>query len=706
MPSLPLITIFSATTTVRQNVTGVSMAQWNGNDNGATARAIWATTVFNVMSDVVDATGGPLLSPHCLKSTPTCIVVLAGSPRPIGRSTTSITVAYSVNVVESSRADATDAINDFNAAMGQKVTRGDFAKILKSVASSWPSRRLLSALPVPLEAAAFSLTDFGGFGGATVSTPPSAGDPVIVSQTVAQTLAPVNTPTDAPAAAAPTTGTKKPAAPSTTKAVVSPSPTFTTSIAGVTNLLGPAVASVTVDRLNSDLLTTGAPLYLFFVFLGLYFVMSLALVSTRRGSSKIVTFTQGEISFALIVLGTSGLLELIIGAVMLQSQSFKGPGAAIIVFRVLHLVPSAYIVGSLLGSSSTLDYYPSLLDREHFSSKLHVYGLLSLLSCNECQLMRFFPWLNNAYTRRFKGYPDKHLVVLCSLFKLVQSFVSFVCIVFFLAGVHAKYGSNVVGAAYAFFYISMFLTLATFLLNAYHLNDLRHLDDSENLEDDNLNGVEMGTTKGPAVSVTPKAKVEGAAATANPMFMSEEEKAAAALAQQQKLADHARAPRRVSVMDAMGGAQVKAAAHTGHDSEPEVATTRRSIAPPTSPPPAVAAPVSAAPEPEPEPVQEPEPEPVVEEAVAPADPPAAATAPAAAPAVKSPGPPRSAASPPSGAPRPPPPGAAGRLPPGAAPRPPPPGALKAPPPRGALPPGAVSRAVAPADNAESNNQNL
>ena len=704
------------------------MAQWNGNDNGATARAIWAKTVYTVMSDVPDKTGGPVLSTLCLISTPSCIVVLDGSPRPIGRSTTSITVAYTVNVNRPASIDASEAIDSFIAGMRMKISK--FTSTLASVSTSWPSRRLLSALPSPLDAATFSLAAFGGFDGATVSTQYSVSAPVIVSQTIARTGAPVSSPITAPTAAASTTGTGKPVAPTYAKVASSTSPTFTTApIEGVTTLLGAPVASVTVDRLNSDLLTTGAPLYLFFVFLGMYFAMSLALVATRRGSSKIVPFSQVEMTFALVVLGTSGLLELIIGAVMLQSQSFKAPGAAIIVFRVLHLVPSAYIVGSLLGSSSTLDYYPSLLDREHFSSKLNVYGALSVLCCNECQLMRFFPWLNNAYTRRFKGYPDKHLVVLCSIFKAVQSFVSFVCIVFFLAGVHAKYGSNVVGAAYAFFYISMFFTLTTFLLNAYSLNDLRHLDDSENLEDDNLAGVEMGTSKGPAVSVTPK--VEGAAATANPMFMSEEEKAAAALAQQQKLAEQARAPRRISVMDAMGGAQVKAAAQTV-EVEPEVATAQSLV--PTTLPAAV-----AAPEPEPEPVQEPapvpvpepvsepepapvpepvpEPAPVVQETVAPADPPAAAAAPAVTPA----GPPRPAATPPAGAPRPPPAGAAGRLPPGAAPRPglsppgaasgaaprpPPAGALRAPPPRGALPPGAVTRAVAPADNAESNNQNL
>ncbi len=156
---------------------------------------------------------------------------------------------------------------------------------------------------------------------------------------------------------------------------------------------------------------------------------------------------------------------------LLFSLGYSVLGHALLILRLLHVLPSGYCLLRLFGMSCCYDgAYGSLLARSHFLENSYAYALVAFLGLVETQFLAYLPWYYSEFAERSRGYPDMWTLRRSFYIKLAQTFGSVVCNIYFLTQKQALSGASSAQAlaVKGSFYLNIATSVASALLAALH----------------------------------------------------------------------------------------------------------------------------------------------------------------------------------------------------------------------------------------------
>lgn len=215
--------------------------------------------------------------------------------------------------------------------------------------------------------------------------------------------------------------------------------------------LAPTSLGKSVSRLNSQ-----APYYItglaFFLFAGL----GVVIVRLREKNATLVQLDLFKTCIELATLGASLVSELYLIGVMFITPGYYQFGVSLLTFRLIHVVPAAYILITLFAplNACKQSVYHKLLSKEGLYDHLNEYTVVIVIVWVESILLKLLPWSHSSFASLSFGFPDIHLMRNVLYVKLLQSFVSIVI----QSIVISKYGFG-----FALSYITLSLSVVTFV---------------------------------------------------------------------------------------------------------------------------------------------------------------------------------------------------------------------------------------------------
>ena len=231
-------------------------------------------------------------------------------------------------------------------------------------------------------------------------------------------------------------------------------PTFSPSFAPTTPM-----QATGLDSLNKLVTSGNTPIYLIFMF-GIFYAFMGAYFCRLRTTQKTIVHLPFFTTVAQMSLLGSGLISEMYLVNFLWDGQYKYLGILILVSRLLHALPTAYVFLSIIGPNAYSAYFVNMLNMDHLLSKSKAYGALGFMSVLEVSLLRYLPWRDTLFAERSGGYPSMFMLRLLSSTKLTQSIITVACQFTFLIQVNDKFMAETTSSALVFLYLNMSTTIA------------------------------------------------------------------------------------------------------------------------------------------------------------------------------------------------------------------------------------------------------
>ncbi len=213
----------------------------------------------------------------------------------------------------------------------------------------------------------------------------------------------------------------------------------------------PTILTDSVTQLNSQ-----APYYVtglaFFIFAGL----GVVIVRLREKNATLVQLDIFKTCIELATLGASLISEIYLIANMLTTPGYYQFGVCLLAFRLIHAIPSAYILITLFAplDACKQSVYHKLISKDGLHEHLNEYTVVIVFIWVESLLLKLLPWSHSSFAALSFGFPDIYLMRNVLYVKLLQSLVSIII----QSIVIAKYGFG-----FALSYITLSLSVITFV---------------------------------------------------------------------------------------------------------------------------------------------------------------------------------------------------------------------------------------------------
>lgn len=142
--------------------------------------------------------------------------------------------------------------------------------------------------------------------------------------------------------------------------------------------------------------------------------------------------------FYIIVVYTEGLHDLAYGIVAIRSFS---------------LVPGFYFLVSLYGPNQFSEYYDSKLNKTLLFKNASLYSLITVMMVVEQTMIRYLPWKECPYATMSRGFPDRHILTVCTMTKTAQLFCALGVQLTVLAKTNVLHDSSKIALAIVLLYL-------------------------------------------------------------------------------------------------------------------------------------------------------------------------------------------------------------------------------------------------------------
>ena len=180
----------------------------------------------------------------------------------------------------------------------------------------------------------------------------------------------------------------------------------------------------------------GAPYYIITFFIVCSLMYGVILVRIRDQFKEIIELPLLRVCIGLSIFSSSMSTEIAyITALFIGNHTINHAstyGVIILLARLMHLPVGVYTLRGILGSESTTRYLP-FLQQQHLLEKRNMYiGLFFLIGLDSTNT-KYLPWLSSPFSKMSEGYPDYSLYRLCEYIKVMQSFISMLVQIIFIA---------------------------------------------------------------------------------------------------------------------------------------------------------------------------------------------------------------------------------------------------------------------------------
>ena len=247
-----------------------------------------------------------------------------------------------------------------------------------------------------------------------------------------------------------------------------PSEYYTDNLKGSTVCIyNPAALSQTKLEQVAENFKIGIAYVVTMLICGVFGGLGFAIFQLRSKDARLVVLTVVQLRGRLALSAVSLVSEGFLLAILFSSDSdLPTLGAVILVFRLLHTIPTLFILSFVFTTVQTCGLktvYKQMFARDHFLQFIYPYASLAFLCCFDCSLIFAMPWYFSDFGNLSQGYPDMRSLRLTQGYKIVQDFVRFVCNVVYLASTKEKSQD---AAVEAFFVINILISLAGIVLAA------------------------------------------------------------------------------------------------------------------------------------------------------------------------------------------------------------------------------------------------
>ena len=117
---------------------------------------------------------------------------------------------------------------------------------------------------------------------------------------------------------------------------------------------------------------------------------------------------------------------------------YTGLSVVILIFRLLHVMPTLLCILRVFGPACTADKdYGSLLAKDIFQKFWMLYATIALVGFLEAPFLAYLPWNATEASRAYHGFPDLTTLRQALYTKLVQSSALIVCSILYLTKLKA-----------------------------------------------------------------------------------------------------------------------------------------------------------------------------------------------------------------------------------------------------------------------------
>jgi len=228
-------------------------------------------------------------------------------------------------------------------------------------------------------------------------------------------------------------------------------------------------------------LSGNTPFYVICLVVSLFTMTATYLVQLRSESKDM---NQGIVSLSLMrsiigaaLLGSSLTSELFLSSALLAGSHWSSLGATILAGRLSNLPLALFLVWLLFhknGDSGNDSPLMNKFKKQHFDYYSSVYAFLILLSCLDVSMFRFLPFMSSDFSLASQGYPTMLVFRCCTYFKILQSALTALCQIIFIAQVYASLGGAISTSSLAFVVINVVSTLLVVVLNSMEVITRAH----------------------------------------------------------------------------------------------------------------------------------------------------------------------------------------------------------------------------------------
>ena len=152
-----------------------------------------------------------------------------------------------------------------------------------------------------------------------------------------------------------------------------------------------------------------------------------------------------------------------------------------IVFRLVHIVATLFLITILFGSKSTREYlrngssaflkeavtWSELFHYDFAKSKIPITGVMLILCACDISLVQMLPWNNTAFFKESKGFPSKSLMRFALGADMVQASVSALCSIIYIGSAMSADAKNPTTSSQAqvFFGLNITVSLLTVIVS-------------------------------------------------------------------------------------------------------------------------------------------------------------------------------------------------------------------------------------------------
>ena len=202
--------------------------------------------------------------------------------------------------------------------------------------------------------------------------------------------------------------------------------------------------------------------YFIVIFLAAYVGVGFLVVRVREKDAKLAQLELKKVSIMMAVQGVSLISELFYVSVLFSSSntSFVACAAVILAVRICHMVPAVFVLANILEPCGLRGIYSSSVDKQAVFNGDALYGAVIIMAMLEFQLCILLPWRNGSFAKMSFGYPTYNIFRTGVYLKTVQTLISTIIQVYFIAS-----DTSLNDSAKVFNGLNLAITLINLLLN-------------------------------------------------------------------------------------------------------------------------------------------------------------------------------------------------------------------------------------------------